>query len=64
MEVLQTIFVSGKLRTRKWDDNDGRTRYSTEIVADNIQMLDRKQRDNAPAPAQSNDDDDLTEFFR
>ena len=58
------LFVSGKLRTRKWDDNDGRTRYSTEIVADNIQMLDRKQRDNATAPAQSNDDDDLPEFFR
>ena len=58
------LFVSGKLRTSKWDDNDGRTRYSTEIVADNIQMLDRKQRDNAPAPALSNDDDDLPEFFR
>ena len=39
------LFVSGKLRTRKWDDNDGRTRYSTEIVADNIQMLDRRPKD-------------------
>ena len=35
----------GKLKTRKWDDNQGITRYSTEIVADVMQMLDKKVTD-------------------
>ena len=36
------IYVEGKLRTRKWDDKDGNTRYTTEIVADNFTMLGSK----------------------
>jgi len=33
------VFVEGKLRTRKWQDKQGNDRYTTEIVADNMQML-------------------------
>ena len=33
------IYVEGKLRTRKWQAQDGSDRYSTEIVGDEMQML-------------------------
>ena len=33
------IYVEGRLQTRSWDDKDGNKRYSTEIVATNIQFL-------------------------
>lgn len=36
------VMVEGKLQTRKWQDqNTGQDRYATEIVADNVQALDR-----------------------
>lgn len=34
------VYVEGSLRTRKWQDKDGQDRYTTEIVADQMQMLD------------------------
>ena len=33
------IFVEGRIRTRQWQDQQGQKRYSTEIVAVNVQML-------------------------
>ena len=33
------IYVEGRLQTRKWQDKDGNDRYSTEIVANEMQML-------------------------
>lgn len=36
------IYVEGSLRTRKWQGKDGQDRYSTEIVASEMQMLDSK----------------------
>jgi single-strand DNA-binding protein len=33
------VFVEGKLRTRKWQDKTGNDRFTTEIIADNMQML-------------------------
>ncbi len=33
------VFIEGKLRTRKWQDKQGNDRFSTEIIADNMQML-------------------------
>ena len=41
------VYIEGKLKTRKWDDNQGITRYSTEIVADVMQMLDKKATDSS-----------------
>jgi len=33
------VFIEGKIRTRKWQDKQGNDRYTTEIIADNMQML-------------------------
>ena len=33
------VYVEGRLQTRKWQDKDGQDRYTTEIVADKMQML-------------------------
>jgi single-strand DNA-binding protein len=33
------VYVEGSLRTRKWQDKEGKDRYTTEIVADRMQML-------------------------
>lgn len=43
------VFVEGKLSTRKWQDSAGQQRFSTEIVADRVQFLDRK---NTETPGQ------------
>jgi single-strand DNA-binding protein len=36
------VYVEGSLRTRKWQDQSGQGRYSTEIVAQEMQMLDSR----------------------
>lgn len=46
------VYIDGKLRTRKWEDKQGMTRYTTEIVGDTMQMLDKKDNPSAHAPAQ------------
>ena len=33
------VYIEGKLRTRKWQDKQGQDRYTTEIIADEMQML-------------------------
>ena len=44
------IYVEGSLRTRKWQDQSGQDRYSTEIKADRIQFLDRKPDNGNASP--------------
>lgn len=36
------IYVEGRLQTRKWQDNNGQDRYSTEIIGNDMQMLDSR----------------------
>lgn len=36
------LYVEGSLRTRKWQDPQGQDRYTTEIIASDLQMLDSK----------------------
>ncbi len=63
------VYIEGKLRTRKWQDKDGNDRYTTEIIADEMQMLGSRSGGGAPAmsdappasvppPQQSTDDFD------
>lgn len=46
-----SLFVEGPIRTRAWDNKNGEKRYTTEIIANNIQLLSRKEK--------ANDIDDL-----
>jgi single-strand DNA-binding protein len=39
------IYIEGKLRTRSWDDKDKNKRYTTEIVADVLQLLGKRPDD-------------------
>lgn len=41
------VYVEGKIRTRKWQDQNGQDRYTTEIIADQLQMLGNSQGGNA-----------------
>ncbi len=34
------VYIEGKLQTRKWQDNQGQDRYTTEIIGNELQMLD------------------------
>jgi single-strand DNA-binding protein len=45
------VYIEGKLRTRKWQDKEGKDRYTTEIVADEMQMLGSKGGGGASAGA-------------
>ena len=64
------VYIEGRLRTRKWQDKQGNDRYTTEIVADEMQMLGSRSgggapmgdssspsRESAPAPNEEFDDD-------
>ena len=44
------LYIEGGLRTRKWQDNNGQDRYTTEIVGNNMQMLDKKGEFDSSAP--------------
>lgn len=37
------VFVEGRIQTRSWDDKDGNKRYTTEIIANNMQILSPKE---------------------
>ncbi|MDN5870405.1 MAG: single-stranded DNA-binding protein [Nitrococcus sp.] len=50
------VYIEGRLQTRKWQGQDGQDRYTTEIVANEMQMLD--SRGEATTSAYSRDDGD------
>jgi len=50
------IYVEGRLQTRKWQDKEGQDRYTTEIVANEMQMLGSRSGAGAPADHSFNQD--------
>ncbi|KJV08022.1 single-stranded DNA-binding protein [Methylocucumis oryzae] len=52
----QQIYIEGSLRTRKWQGSDGQDRYTTEIIANVMHMLGRKEggSNTPPHPATDN----------
>jgi single-strand DNA-binding protein len=54
------IFIEGKIRTRSWEDQSGQKRYTTEIVADNMQLLGRRSDNPANASARPARNDQST----
>ncbi len=47
------VYIEGKLRTRKWQDRDGNDRWTTEIIADEMQMLGGRGGGGGSAPMSS-----------
>ena len=43
-----SVYIEGKIKTRKWEDKEGNTRYNTEILADNMTMLGGKKDSQKP----------------
>lgn len=64
------IYIEGKLQTRKWQNKEGVDVYTTEIIADRMQMLGGKRDDSEERPQQKQDsggngfdiDEDLIPF--
>lgn len=46
------LYIEGSLRTRKWQDKEGKDRYTTEIIAQQMQMLGGKPQGERPAKPQ------------
>ena len=61
------VYIEGKIETRKWTDNNGQERYTTEIKADRVQALDPRpdaqqqagQQSTGQQPAQYNANDEM-----
>ncbi len=46
------IFVEGRLETRSWDDKDGKKRYTTEVIADALELVGGRREDRGPEVAE------------
>lgn len=44
------VFIEGRIRTRNWEDKDKNRRFSTEIIGDNLVMLDKRKEQNDTQP--------------
>ena len=44
------VYVEGRLKTRVWDDENGKKHYSTEVIGDNLVMLDGKPEEHNDPP--------------
>lgn len=51
------IYIEGSLRTRKWQDKSGTDRYTTEIIANEMQILDSRASGNNQSKANSSSSD-------
>jgi single-strand DNA-binding protein len=51
------IYVEGRLQTRKWQDKEGKDRYTTEIVAGEMQMLGSREGRGAPSEFDQSSDE-------
>lgn len=47
------VYIEGKLQTRKWETQDGVTRYSTDIVTDQIKILEKRETRENFVPTES-----------
>lgn len=58
----KTVYIEGRLQTRKWADKEGKDRYTTEIVGEKMQMLSGKSEKRDPQgndEPQFNPDDEI-----
>ncbi len=51
----RTVAIDGRLQSRSWETQDGQKRSTVEIVADNVQFLDRKEATETTIPSEETD---------
>lgn len=51
------VYIEGRLRTRSWDDKEGVKKYITEVIGENLIMLDKKSDVVLPHDSEPNTDD-------
>jgi single-strand DNA-binding protein len=56
----QQVYIEGRLSTRKWEDKDGNTRYTVEIVGENIVLLSRKPGEGGSSSSGNASNDDYS----
>ena len=44
------VYVEGRLKTRKWQDKEGRDCYTTEVIAESMQLLGNREQERQPEP--------------
>jgi len=49
----KSVYIEGRIQTRKWQDRDGKDRYTTEIVGERLQMLSKKDNGREGDPTDS-----------
>jgi single-strand DNA-binding protein len=57
------VYVEGRLKTRRWEDDNGTRRSKTEIVINRMIVLDSKNYDSSEDAEEPEDDEDLEEIF-
>ena len=50
------VYIEGKIRNRKWEDKEGNTRYTTEILGDNMTMLGKKDDNSTQSTPSSSEE--------
>lgn len=45
------VYIEGRLRTRSWEDKEGNKKFATEVVGDNLIMLDKRSEANSHHPS-------------
>ncbi len=56
------LYIEGKLRSRSYEDREGKKRYITEIIAENMLILERKDREGLGTPDAGTPPPDATDF--
>ncbi|RYE25410.1 MAG: single-stranded DNA-binding protein [Sphingobacteriales bacterium] len=56
------VFIEGRLRTRNWEDKEKVRRFSTEVVGDNLVMLDKRKDNGEYHAASTETQQDVTTF--
>lgn len=55
----RSVFIEGRIQTRSWDDKEGKKRYTTEIVANNVQFLGGSKGERSSSMSESSGAEDF-----
>mgnify|MGYP001169531817 FL=1 len=47
-----SLYIEGRLKTRSWEDKSGNTRYTTEVICENLEMLGKRRSEDIKTPVE------------